>query len=192
MLSTTTRGPEVECLPFVGRTWYRRGPAYWLRRACLSLFTLMLLAAYLSVVFGISLGINNKVGKIIFLTILLISCGLTVVWIKRRTRLRETDSNKWLLKELREWRLTFYILQWWKLAGLVLMLILLMGFTLNVLGLQQGQVLLRIGGLVLTLLASIAVLFGVIASGGFFLLLFISSFVPLPAREREARNRLSR
>lgn len=40
--SSEEHGPKIESMPWVGTTWYRGGPAYWLRRALLSLFFLAL------------------------------------------------------------------------------------------------------------------------------------------------------
>ncbi|MGH3720296.1 MAG: hypothetical protein ACRDRI_15915 [Pseudonocardiaceae bacterium] len=39
-------GPVVVSLPFLGRSWYRRGPAYWLRRALWSFCCLLILIMF--------------------------------------------------------------------------------------------------------------------------------------------------
>jgi hypothetical protein len=50
-MATTARegppqGPAVVSLPFLGRSWYRRGPSYWLRRALWSFCCLLILIMF--------------------------------------------------------------------------------------------------------------------------------------------------
>ena len=40
------QGPTVVSLPFLGRSWYRRGPSYWLRRALWSFCCLLVLIVF--------------------------------------------------------------------------------------------------------------------------------------------------
>ncbi|MBC7724910.1 MAG: hypothetical protein H7146_09210 [Burkholderiaceae bacterium] len=49
--STHPVGPPVPKLPLLGTTWYRRGVGYWLRRAGVVLFVLLILA-----IFGLYVG----------------------------------------------------------------------------------------------------------------------------------------
>lgn len=47
----------MEKLPFLGRTWYRRGWAYWFRRALWSLCTLLILVLFSLITGGLVAGI---------------------------------------------------------------------------------------------------------------------------------------
>jgi hypothetical protein len=51
LMATTARknapqGPAVVSLPFLGRSWHRRGPSYWLRRALWSFCCLLVLIVF--------------------------------------------------------------------------------------------------------------------------------------------------
>lgn len=41
-----TDSKQVESLPFLGRSWYRRGPGYWARRALYSVVCLLVLGLF--------------------------------------------------------------------------------------------------------------------------------------------------
>jgi hypothetical protein len=56
--------PEIESLPLVGKTWYRRGPAYWIRRVLISLFFFALAALDLALIGSILLSsLNSEQGR---------------------------------------------------------------------------------------------------------------------------------
>jgi hypothetical protein len=44
---------QVESLPFLGRTWYRRGSAYWLRRALATLLMVVALVVCSLITYGV-------------------------------------------------------------------------------------------------------------------------------------------
>ncbi len=55
--------PEIESLPFVGRTWYTRGPSYWFRRALMSLFFLVLTALWVWFLWAVVRGVDSQQGR---------------------------------------------------------------------------------------------------------------------------------
>jgi len=68
--------PEIESLPLVGKTWYRRGPSYWFRRVLISLFFFVLAAldlALIASIIGSSLGTEQgRVGSAVVLVLLVV------------------------------------------------------------------------------------------------------------------------
>jgi phosphoglycerol transferase MdoB-like AlkP superfamily enzyme len=57
------RAVTVESLPWVGTTWYERGPAYWARRLALTLFALGLLALFTTIVALFLGGVYDSSGR---------------------------------------------------------------------------------------------------------------------------------
>src|SRR5260370_15818084 len=55
--------PEIESLPFVGKTWYRRGPSYWFRRALMSSFFLLLTALWVWFLWAVVQGVDAQTGR---------------------------------------------------------------------------------------------------------------------------------
>jgi hypothetical protein len=51
---------QVESLPFLGRSWYRRGASYWIRRALITLAFLFVLAVLTAMTFGLVQGIATS------------------------------------------------------------------------------------------------------------------------------------
>src|SRR5438067_13890186 len=52
--------PYIEPLPVVGTTWYERGPAYWWRRAGMSLALIVAVACEVPLVVGFLSGIRDS------------------------------------------------------------------------------------------------------------------------------------
>jgi hypothetical protein len=56
--------PEIDSLPLVGKTWYRRGPSYWVRRVLISLFFFVLAALDLALIGSILVsGLRTEQGR---------------------------------------------------------------------------------------------------------------------------------
>jgi hypothetical protein len=55
--------PEIESLPFVGRTWYTRGASYWFRRALMSLFFLVLTALWIWLLWAVIQEVDSHSGR---------------------------------------------------------------------------------------------------------------------------------
>src|SRR5258708_19635107 len=55
--------PEIESLPFVGRTWYTRGASYWFRRALMSLFFLALTAFWIWLLWSVIQAVDSQSGR---------------------------------------------------------------------------------------------------------------------------------
>jgi hypothetical protein len=85
---SATLDPEIESLPFVGRTWYRRGPSYWLRRALFTLFFLVLAA--LNVAFLVAVALNgrnsqqDRIGSEVLLVLAVVVGLATGIWLWRQ------------------------------------------------------------------------------------------------------------
>jgi hypothetical protein len=74
--------PEIESLPFVGRTWYTRGPSYWFRRALMSLFFLVLTALWVWFLWAVVQAVDSQSGRTssTVLLVIVIVAGFATGW----------------------------------------------------------------------------------------------------------------
>jgi hypothetical protein len=61
--SALPRAVTVERVPWLGTTWYERGPAYWARRLALTVFVLAILALYTAIVALFLAGVYDSSGR---------------------------------------------------------------------------------------------------------------------------------
>ena len=55
-------GPPIPEIPILGTTWYRRGVAYWLRRAGISLFAIAMFALFVFFITAVLDGFTSEMG----------------------------------------------------------------------------------------------------------------------------------
>jgi amino acid transporter len=77
--------PEIESLPFLGRTWYRRGPSYWVRRVLFTLFWLGLVALDVVVFRFVLLPTLTQNAAGVFLLVVIVVGVASFVWLWRRS-----------------------------------------------------------------------------------------------------------
>jgi hypothetical protein len=77
--------PEIASLPFLGTTWYRRGPSYWVRRALLTLFWLGLIALDVVVIRFVLLPALSRNEAEAFLLVVVVVGVASFVWLWRRS-----------------------------------------------------------------------------------------------------------
>jgi hypothetical protein len=77
--------PEIESLPFLGTTWYKRGPSYWFRRVLLTLFWLGLVTADVAITVFLCLPLLDRTVAEVFLLVVVVVGVASGVWIWRRS-----------------------------------------------------------------------------------------------------------
>lgn len=81
--SSASLEPAIESLPFVGRTWYTRGPSYWLRRALFTLFFLALAALNVAFLVAVALNGKDRSGSDVLLVLAVVVGLATGIWLWR-------------------------------------------------------------------------------------------------------------
>jgi amino acid transporter len=76
---------EIESVPFLGTSWYRRGPSYWFRRALFTLFWLALVAAEVAITAFLLLPTLNRNVAVVFLLLVIVVGFTSGVWLWRRS-----------------------------------------------------------------------------------------------------------
>jgi len=158
--SALRRDVEVPVLPGLGLTWYDRGPRYWARRAGLA----FMWAVVLTLIGAIDVGLfgairhSSRTGFLVFAAIdAALTVALLVFFAVRTVR-------RWNVAALPAHARTVFRVGRGR-AGTLLSGLVQIGYTLAV------------------LIAAIAFLF----FPGFFLLMFLTSLLPEPPAERQAR-----
>lgn len=181
--------PHVESLPWLGTTWYERGPAYWFRRALLSLFFLVLLALYGGIIFVIETGIDDPTASAVFVSVTVLCTGLSAVWYLRRQHLARVARTVAEARDRRDLRRLHSLFDYIAVAGLLAGLALIAGMVLKG---PVGTALMRIAHGVLALIVGLVLVGSVWATGGAFAVVFAQTLAPELVTEREARRRLAR
>jgi lipopolysaccharide/colanic/teichoic acid biosynthesis glycosyltransferase len=75
--------PAIESLPFVGRTWYTRGPSYWFRRALFTLFFLALAALNMAFLMAVALTVKDRIGGEVLLVLAVVVGLASGIWLWR-------------------------------------------------------------------------------------------------------------
>ena len=90
--------PEIESLPWVGRTWYHRGPSYWALRASLSLIFLLLAVVDAAILGWILVPMlqnsYQRLPGLFLLGVVVVVGAATSVWIWRRDPSRDRVSSR--------------------------------------------------------------------------------------------------
>ena len=78
-------GIWIEPLPWFGTTWYERGPAYWLRRAAVTLVMLASLAIVVPLAYAVLAGLYefSPVALVVALAVMASTGIWTAVWMWR-------------------------------------------------------------------------------------------------------------
>jgi hypothetical protein len=175
-------GPEIESLPWFGTTWYTGGPAYWLRRALLSLLMLLVLALIAGIVaifvvpiFGSS---GGRTPGLIALGIVTAVSLVTFVWTWRR--MSRTPDFREKVRDVKE---GIYFTYAWQGIGLVVLILIVVGL---VVGGVVGRSVAALAGALVGLAFFGAATF---ALGGM-LAVFVKSVVQEPQPVRDAREEL--
>ena len=82
--------PAIESLPFVGRTWYARGPSYWFRRALFTLFFLALAAINMTFLVAVARNGQNRIVSEALLALAVVVGLATGIWLWRHIPPAET------------------------------------------------------------------------------------------------------
>lgn len=175
----------IPSIPGLGTTWYRRGPAYWSRRAGIAMLLLAIVALYGGIIAAVALGLRGGAGIVVFLAITAVWVALSAAWYLRRARLSRVDRSGADRKGLRE-------LRWYTTAvttAKALGVLLILGASVAALLGHRGVV--RAVEDVVGLVVALVFIGTVWLTGGALLVAFAQSLAPRLRTEREARARMA-